>query len=190
MKIMQLWKRFFISCLLLVQIASCATAEREIPNPPTSTPTFVLASPTMVPPTKTIIFRTATPNPASCEEVEGICLELTFDGESCTYAGPTIITTGPVLLLFLNKSEGTAAANLVRHKGDETIRDMIDFIGEEPSTKHHPSWTVEIRGVYRSVKSGASHVWEGDLEPGIYSMVCARLVPLGVWFGTGLTVEE
>ena len=171
-------------------MAGCATAERDIPNPPTSTPTFVLASPTMVPPTLTIISPTGTPNPTACEEGEGICLELTFNGESCTYAGPTIFTTGPVLLLFLNKSEGAAVTNLVRHKGDETIQAMIDYMGEEPSTKHHPYWTVEIRGVYRSVESGASHVWEGVLEPGIYSMVCARLVPLGVWFGTGLTVEE
>jgi len=34
--------------------------------------------------------------------------------------------------------------NLVRHIGDETIQDVIDIIGEEPSKAHAPSWTVDI----------------------------------------------
>jgi len=123
------------------------------------------------------------------EKVEGICLELTFDGESCAYEGPTHLKTGPVTLLFHNKSGGNAAVNLVVHTGNQTIQDAIDYIGEEPTTKHYPSWTREL-GTWRSVPPGESHTWEGVLEPGIYHMVCARLKPLGGWFGTGLVVED
>lgn len=117
-------------------------------------------------------------------------LHLTFDGESCTYQGPTLFKAGPVTLRFFNESEGLAAVNLVRHNRDETIQDSINYIGEEPSTAHHPAWTTEIKGVWKVIAAGESHTWEGALEPGIHTMVCARLMPLGVWFGTGLTVED
>ncbi len=71
----------------------------------------------------------------------------------------------------------------------KTIQDMIDDLGPEPSTGHHPSWTHEL-GTWRSIAAGESHHWEGDLEPGLYAMVCASTSPLGVWFGTGLTVQS
>ena len=103
MKSSLLWKRFLIRCLLLALLTGCATAAPEILTPePTDTP---------VPPT-------ATPKPASCEEVEGICLWLSFDGESCTYEGPTALKAGPVTLIFINESEDGAGVDLVRHTGD------------------------------------------------------------------------
>ena len=160
-------KRFLIGCLLLAPLIACATATPETPTPEPK----------------------ATSGPTSCEEVEGNCLWLSFDGESCTYEGPTVLKTGRVTLLFLNESKGSAGRNLVRHTGDETIQDMIDYIGEEPTTKHHPSWTREL-GTWRSVPPGESHTWEGVLESGIHTMVCARLVPLGVWHGGGFTVKD
>lgn len=128
---------------------------------------------------------------AGSEEVkEDRTLQLTFDGESCTYEGPTELKPGPVTLLFRNESEGWAAVNLVRHTGDETIQDAIDYIGEEPSTVHHASWTKEL-GTWTQVRRGESYTWEGVLEPGIHHMVCASLTPsYGVWFGGGFTVED
>jgi hypothetical protein len=68
-----------------------------------------------------------------------------------------------------------------------TIQDVIDDLGPEPSTGHHPPWTREL-GTWKTTEHGESHYWEGDLEVGLYAMVCARLSPIGVWFGTGLTV--
>lgn len=32
----------------------------------------------------------------------------------------------------------------MRHTGDETIQDMIDYIGEEPTTKHHPNESLHL----------------------------------------------
>ncbi len=124
----------------------------------------------------------------TAETVEPVLLQLTFDGVSCTYEGPTELTPGPVELLFYNESEGSAATNMVSIDEGYTIQDVIDDLGPEPSTGHHPSWTREL-GTWRSIVPGESHHWEGDLEMGLYAMVCARLSPLGVWFGTGLTVE-
>jgi hypothetical protein len=70
-----------------------------------------------------------------------------------------------------------------------TIQDVIDDLGPEPSTGTQPYWTTGLRGMWRETAPGESHHWEGDLEGGLYAMVCARLSPSGVWFGTGLTVD-
>jgi len=154
------------------------------------TSTALPATDTPIPATDTPIPPTKTPAPKSCEEVEGVCIELSFDGESCTYEGPTEIKSGHVTLIFLNESEGGAAANMVRHTGDQTIQDMKDTFVDEPVTGHSPSWAIDIQGVWRGIPSGDRYVWEGDLQPGIHTLVCARMTPPGVWFGGGLTVEE
>lgn len=182
MKTSLFWKRLLIGCLFLVLLTGCAKAAPETPTPePTAT---------LVPPTATPAPPTDTPEPTSCEEVEGICLLLSFDGETCTYEGPTEFRKGWVTFQFLNRSEGTAAADLLWHTGDKTIQDLIDFFGEEPSTKHHPYWTIENLGVWDYILAGESHTWEGVLEPGIHTMVCVRHTPNGVWYGGGFTVED
>jgi len=79
---------------------------------------------------------------------------------------------------------------MVRHTGGKTIQDMKDTFVEEPMSGHRPSWAIEIKGLWSGIPSGESHFWEGVLEPGIHTLVCARLTPLGVWFGGGFTVEE
>jgi hypothetical protein len=124
----------------------------------------------------------------TADAVEPVLLELTFDGESCTYEGPTELSPGPVELRFYNESEESAATNMVSIDEGYTIQDVIDDLGPEPSTRFIPYWTREL-GTWRSTEPGERHHWEGDLEMGLYAMVCARLSPLGVWFGTGLTVD-
>ena len=116
-------------------------------------------------------------------------LELTFHGDSCTYEGPTEILPGPVELVFKNNGEGFAAVNFLKNLEGKTIQDVIDYIGEEPTTKHHPSWTQEL-GSWKLIQTGEQHKWEGELDEGIYHMVCANMMPFGVWFGTGITVEN
>jgi hypothetical protein len=151
---------------------------------------------TPIPPTAKPVVPADPLEPTSCEEEEVTCLELTFDGESCTYEGPTLLKPGPVMLYFHNDSEGPAGMNLGKHTGDETIQDYIDYRGEEPWTEKGPSWVLPL-GVYRRVPASGSQRWEGDLEPGTYSMVCVELPREGTfggtyttWFGTGLTIED
>ena len=147
----------------------CARPAAELPVPePTNT---------LMPPTRSPVPPTAAPKPASCEEIDGICLQLTFDGEGCSYLGPTDIKTGSVTLIFLNESDVRAATNMIRLLEDKTLEDVIEYNGEEPSTKHAPRWSVDVRGVYWGINPAESHIWEGVLEPGIHAMVCARLQP-------------
>ena len=130
-----------IGCLLLGLLTSCATVVQE----------------TLLPSTTTPVPATYTPEPTSCEEVEGICLELTFDGESCTYEGPTDLKPGLVTLIFLNESDGWATTNLTRLMGDKTLEDLIYHLGEEPSTQHQPLWSESSPGVWKEIRAGESH---------------------------------
>jgi hypothetical protein len=116
-------------------------------------------------------------------------MKLSFDGEKkCVYDGPTNLNTGSVTLIFLNESGSLAAVNMMRHTGDETIQDMIDYLGEEPSSNHHPRWSEEV-GTWKIISSGNSHIWNGTLEPGIHTMVCAS-PQYGIWYGGGFAVED
>jgi hypothetical protein len=116
-------------------------------------------------------------------------LELTFQGDSCSYAGPTELLPGPVELIFNNNGEGFAAVNFLELLEGKTIQDLIEYNGEEPSTKHAPSWSQEL-GTWKLIQSGEQHKWAGELEEGNYFMVCANMSPFGVWLGTGLTVTN
>jgi len=128
------------------------------------------------------------PAGTTCQDVGGTCLDLTFDGEACIYQGPTEVAVGFIALLFHNTSDGEAAVNFLELLEEKTIEDVIEYIGEEPATGHHPWWSRE-RGSWQPIPTGTSQKWEDNLTPGDYFMVCARVSPLGVWLGTGLTVR-
>jgi len=129
------------------------------------------------------------PPPVVIPPVEPVLLQLTFDGESCTYEGPTELSPGPVELRFRNESDGAAATNMVRINEGHTIQDMINYGAPYPTTKHAPAWTRGL-GTWRRIAPGDGQQWEGDLRTGLYFIVCARLRPLAIWSGTGLTVSD
>ncbi|MBW2248959.1 MAG: hypothetical protein JRF62_17630 [Deltaproteobacteria bacterium] len=166
-------KKVAIGCFVIFLMTGCTIFEQATL---TAEPTASLVSPTN------------TPEPTSCEEVEGNCILLIFDGENCMYKGPAIQEEGPVTLLFINNGDYLARVNLMRHQGEETIQDMIDYLGEEPSTKHTPTWAAAL-GPWVPVRSGERHTSEEILKPGIHTMVCAD-GRYGWWLGGGFTVEE
>ena len=68
------------------------------------------------------------------------------------------------------------------------FRDMPTFyLGEEPSSKHHPIWSEEV-GTWKLINSGVIHIWEGELDPGIHTVVCAS-PKHGIWHGGGFEVD-
>lgn len=117
-------------------------------------------------------------------------MRLVFDGESCVYEGGDSLSAGSITLEFVNQSDGVAAMNFVRHTGDETIEDVRAYIGDEPSSTTAPSWSREVPGVWSPIPAGETQLWEGEVEPALHHMVCGSLNPLGIWFGSGLTVTE
>jgi len=164
-----------VLALFLLLLTACGGGEGVVEDP--ETPTTSPQPPTTEATTTTT------------DSVEPVPLRLAFDGENCTYEGPAELTPGPIELTFLNDGGGFAAVNLVSIDEGYTIQDVIDDLGPEPSTGHHPPWTREIPGPWRVIGTGESHSWEGGLQSGLYAAVCARMSPLGVWFGFGLTVE-
>jgi hypothetical protein len=130
----------------------------------------------------------AAPETATTAATAAQVLRLTFDGETCTYEGPTEPQPGPVELIYVNDSEGEAWVALNRHNGDETIQDAIDHFGPSPSPTPCPYWKTDV--ARSSAAPGDTYRWEGDLQAATHHLVCYRNPPLEVWFGTGLTVEE
>ncbi|HSG18955.1 MAG TPA: hypothetical protein VLE70_21865 [Anaerolineae bacterium] len=173
---MKTYSLFLVGCLLLTLLTSCATATQETPLPSTTTP----------------VPATFTPEPTSCEKVKGDCLELSIDGESCTYEGPTDLKPGPVALIFHNDGDGWAAANLIRLLEDKTLEDLIHWIGEEPSQQHQPPWSESIPGSWKEILADESRFWEGDVEPGIHALFCVKTPAwpesISVWFGKTWTI--
>jgi hypothetical protein len=156
-------------CAVFPLLASCGEPE---PASPTATP---------VPPTLAPIQATSTPLPLS-----GVQLVLTSDVGSCVYKGPTPIKAGqPVTLVLHNESAEPASMALMRHFGTETIQNMIDYLGEESLPKHAPTWVVHVNGVWKHLGAGASHTWEGTLQPKIHTLASATREPHGAWFGVG-----
>lgn len=115
-------------------------------------------------------------------------LSVTYGVEDCVYEGPTLLKAGPATVRFHNDGDMRAAMNFMRHDDGKSIQDMIDYLGEEPSSRHAPSWVQDL-GTWEFIGVGNDLKWKFDLEPGVYTMVCQRATGY-VWFGTGLTVVE
>ena len=137
----------FVTLLFVLVMAACST-EPEVE----ATPVVITNIPPTLSPTLTPL-PTKAPIPTSCVEVEGICLELSFDGESCTYEGPVELKPGQVTLHFFNYSEGYAAVNLRRHTGDQTIQDVLDTFVDGYTEESAPSLTVATPGVWKMTPS-------------------------------------
>lgn len=152
--------------------------------------------------------RTVTPIETTETTSESILLHLTFDGENCTYEGPTDLMAVPARVVFTNASTIVSAMNFLRHQEGYSIQDAIDYYGTEHKGLNHPFWTEELGfwgplpsdesvkvwketwATSQNIAPGESGtVWEGDLTPGIYHLLCAKLHPFGVWFGAGLAVK-
>jgi hypothetical protein len=93
----------------------------------------MVASEPQIQPTNTTHSETNPAVPNSCEDVIGMCLELTFDGETCNYERPVELAPEPVTVIFHNEGEGWAAVNLIRLLEIKILDDLTQFIGEEPS---------------------------------------------------------
>ena len=166
-------QRLFLLGFIVFILAACQLFEPSIPTKAASEEIFT---------------PTHTPEPLTCEEVEGNCFRLVFDGENCSYQGPEIQEPGSMTLLFINNGDGFAQVNLMWHRGDETIQDMMDYLGDEPSTEHTPTWANAL-GPWEIVGPGRRYTSVHILKTGIHTMVCAD-TRYGWWLGGGFTVEE
>ena len=115
-------------------------------------------------------------------------MTLMFGSTECVYEGPSIVSAGRANLTFVNNSGATGAVNVIELLDDKTWEDIVDYAGEQPSSKHAPPWTRDVRQ-WRPIPSGETLLWEEELTPGTYAIVCANTSPLAVWLGSRFEVE-
>jgi hypothetical protein len=121
-------------------------------------------------------------------------LNLTFDGENCTYEGPTELKAGPVEFVFTNEAGVSYSANIDRIVGGHTIQDAIDDLGEQPAKNKPPAAFSEgITDFPLHIGEGETQRREVNLEAGVYQLVCFQAPNSATWYvwhGTGLTVSN
>jgi hypothetical protein len=186
MKINIQGKQILLVCLALVLLTGCAAAETANPEP-----TFTPLPPTSIPePTVTPLPPTATLEPRSCEDVDGNCIDVSFDGEECTYSGPEFVQPGPVMFVYHNQSGGVTGMVLGRLEEGKTWDDVLDGLGP-PGTERTVVLPFLIWMMELETQSGESSAQEMDITAGTYYWVCYKDAwPIPVWAGATLIVEN
>lgn len=155
----------------------------DTPMPPTDTP--VPPTDTPIPPTPP---PTATHGPTPCDDIDGACMFLRFDGETCAYVGPKELQPGPTTIVYHNDGPSSSLGSLVLLTDGRTMEDVIAFQGWGPYSGRGPRWQEPVAGW--NTRAGESFTWEGVIEEGEYYLACIRIVPDGVWVGGGLIVTD
>jgi len=113
-------------------------------------------------------------------------VKVTFDGETCTYIGPTTIVDGTVLRFEFVPDQAVSLAWLLVYGVEvgTTYQDLLDWIeryGDEDVSENIPPWVLEETNTsiqragtmgyaIEGVKRGSDGV---DYEVGGYQVMCA-----------------
>jgi hypothetical protein len=157
---------------LIVSAAGCAAPTAAVPTAPTSTVSVPTSTDTAIPTTE-------------LREVV-----LTFDGETCHYEGPAVITEGDVTITLNNKSVYKASLWIRRLDDGKTWQDMLEYIGLPGSNVHPPSWSSG--SFFIAPMPDNPDAWVYTFKEGLYALCCCTCFepsgPRGVWPGTSLEV--
>jgi hypothetical protein len=173
-----IWTRLLFGCLLLGLLAGCATAVQETPASertpiPTSMPTDTLKP-------------TATPLPLDD------AIEVTFDGNACTVAGPTELPRGEYNFILKYPSGERVDLWISLLQDDKTYQDLLAMQSEPGEYFQEPSWVLWdpriLRGWNESVDGEVftfmlDKVGEHVIYAGTYS-------PGAIWFCAPMVVTE
>ena len=113
-------------------------------------------------------------------------LQLTFDGEQCTYEGPSELSAGEIEIVYHNESSEDIGFTFERLDEGRTTQDMIDYI--EPDGAVRPPWTVDVWFQGRISANASSIPTPRTLQPGLHTLVCGTWTPNQGYFGGELTV--
>lgn len=205
--------RTILLIVIFMLLAACRTSQpMTTPMPPTATFTSVpptatsMLAPTITPMPPTVTFTsvpptttstpssptdtatsTFTPPPPLCEGVEGACLEIRFDEESCTHIGPEIVPAGEITLIYSNYGTRNIGIDLEILDEGKTWDNMSTYIGPSPSNRNQPSWSHDV--ATGGAIPGGNTTKHLELSVGRYISVCWRMNPHLVWLGGELIVE-
>jgi hypothetical protein len=116
---------------------------------------------------------------------------LTFDGNTCQYDGPIVVTEGDVNIILKNKTNYQLSLWATRLDEGKTWQDVVDYIGT-PGTSHElPAWSNGTM-IARSVPNNPQATTY-TLNEGLYAICCCTCYeypgPKGVWPGAALEVQ-
>jgi hypothetical protein len=170
--------RHLMAGLLAVALAACTSGLSSTPSPePTVAPT-----PKPTPTTAETPGPAATPAPTST--TAALNVKVTFDGETCSYVGPTVIPDGTVMRFEYLPDAQVIGSYLMVYgiKPGTTFQDLVDSLangGGDVST-NIPDWVYQPTASWTQgagtllytierVKHGSDGV---DYEVGGYHVMC------------------
>ncbi len=133
-----------------------------------------------------ILLLSSACGPAAVEVTDD--LEVTFDGTSCIYDGPTVIQAGDVVFVMDNQTEEQAVLVIDKLDDGKTWQEYLDLIGVPGSYVMRPSWSTPA--------SKIPDISDPDritysFESGNYAMTCLLMSEsgFGTYPGSGLEVR-
>ncbi len=116
-------------------------------------------------------------------------IQLTFDGEQCTYEGPSVLSAGQgqVEVVYHNESSEDAWFDFVRLDEDRTTEDILDYIAD-PNNFGRPGWVTGVWSQSSVPANGSSTPVPRIVAPGLHDLVCGTWTPYQGYFGGELTV--
>lgn len=165
--------RFLLAGALSLAFAACSTGASPAPSvAPSAAPT---PQPTAA----------ATPGPTSTSTTAALSVKVTFDGQTCTYLGPTVIVEGSVVRFEYVPDQAVAGSYLLVYgvRPGTTFDDLLESIAASEVNDvsiNIPDWVYQetaswIEGAgtmlytIESVKQGTDGV---DYEVGGYQVMC------------------
>ena len=117
---------------------------------------------------------------------------LTFDGETCNYDGPNVITQGQLTIVLNNKTDLDVDLWVAKLNEGRTWQDMLDYIGLPGSNVHRPPWSSSSISMTTVANNPDATVL--TLSEGLYAICCCTCWetsgPQGVWPGASLEVKD
>ena len=175
--------------LLAVMLAACSSGTSAEPS----------AAPSVEPTPQPTPTTAATPAPAASPAptaTPGLSVKVTFDGETCTYAGPTVLPDETMLRIeYAPDQEVGGSTLLVYGIKPGTTWGMTSPPGTVDAYENIPDWVLQptaafLRGAgtllytVRSVQHGSDDV---DYPVGGYHVACTTPI---MYPATQLTVAE
>lgn len=119
---------------------------------------------------------------------ESRVLQMTFDGQQCTYEGPSALSAGEIEITYHNQSAERGWAWFGRLDEGRTIQEIIDYTADPP-TQNSPTWTTGL-WIQLSIFANSSSTPDTVIvEPGLHALLCGTWTPsYAGYFGSPLTV--
>jgi hypothetical protein len=130
--------RHLVAGLLAVMLAACSSGTSPAPSAAPS------VEPTPLPTPTTAETSAPTAPPAPTSTTAGLSVKVTFDGETCTYVGPTVIPDGTVVRFEYVPDQGVASSTLLVYGiKPGTTWEMVTPPGTVDAYENIPDWVYQ-----------------------------------------------